>query len=184
MKRLILFLMVLAFAQNASAEAAFQFAAPGLRAPDDPNVNGVRFVLLYGAADSVRGLDFGLISMNETGTLSGLALVAGVSKVTTEMDGGAAISAVNIHNGNDRGLNMALVNRLNEASQAVNIGFLNIADGSTMVDVGGLNISDQSTVQLGFLNVTKEIKGVQIGFLNIAENGFLPVFPFFNFPRN
>ena len=34
------------------------------------------------------------------------------------------------------------------------------------------------------INVTKTIKGVQLGFLNLAENGFLPVFPFFNFPKN
>ena len=53
-----------------------------------------------------------------------------------------------------------------------------------MVDVGGVNVSERSTVQLGFLNITQKIRGVQIGFLNIAENGFLPMFPFFNFPKN
>ena len=31
-------------------------------------------------------------------------------------------------------------------------------------------------VQLSYTN------GFQLGFINIAENGFLPVFPFFNFP--
>ena len=46
------------------------------------------------------------------------------------------------------------------------------------------HVSDSSTVQLGFVNVTQRIKGVQIGFLNVASNGFLPVFPFFNFPKN
>ena len=52
-----------------------------------------------------------------------------------------------------------------------------------MVDLGGLNVSDSSSAQLGFLNITKKLTGVQIGFLNIAENGFLPMFPIFNFPK-
>ena len=51
-----------------------------------------------------------------------------------------------------------------------------------MVDVGGINMSDGAVVQVGFMNMTKKLRGVQIGFLNFAENGFLPVFPFINFP--
>jgi hypothetical protein len=121
--------------------------------------------------------------LSETSNLSGLGLVVGMGKVTGEMTGGA-ISLVNVHTSADSGLNAAFVNRLNTTKSGANVGFLNIADGFTMVDVGGLNVSEQSTVQLGFLNVTKEIKGVQIGFLNIAANGFFPVFPFFNFPKN
>ena len=61
---------------------------------------------------------------------------------------------------------------------------MNIADGATLVDVGGLNVSERSTAQLGFINFTKEITGFQFGFLNFAENGFLPFFPIFNFPKN
>lgn len=184
MKRLILCTLLLVLAGTASAETAFQFAAPGLRAPDDPDVNGIRFSILHGENQSVRGVDFGLLSLSETGTLSGLGLVLGLGKVTTAMDGGAAFSLVNVHTGRDRGLNAAFVNRINDGSRAVDVGFVNIADGDTMFDLGGLNVSDSSTVQLGFLNVTKKIKGVQLGFLNIAENGFLPMFPIFNFPKN
>ena len=183
MKRLTLSLFLLLFANTAFAEAAFQFAAPNHQSPKDPIVNGVRLSVLHGVNESVRGLDFGLLSLSETSNLSGLGLVLGVGKVTGEMTG-AAISLVNVHSGIDSGLNAAFINRLNTTKSGTNIGFLNIADGSTMVDVGGLNVSDRSTVQVGFLNVTDEIKGVQIGFLNIAENGFFPVFPIFNFPKN
>ncbi|MCH8134281.1 MAG: phaC PHA synthase, partial [Myxococcales bacterium] len=49
---------------------------------------------------------------------------------------------------------------------------MNIADGGTLLDVGGLNVSERSVVQVGFINVTKEITSFQFGFLNIAENGF------------
>jgi hypothetical protein len=176
-------LFLLVFANTAFAETAFQFAAPNHRSPDDPVVNGVRLSILHGVNESVRGVDFGILSMSETSNLSGLGLVLGISKVTGDMTGGA-ISLVNVHSGTDSGLNAAFINRLKTTKSGTNVGFLNIADGSTVVDVGGLNLSDRSTVQLGFLNVTDEIRGVQIGFLNIAENGFLPVFPFFNFPKN
>jgi len=183
MKRSLLCVLLLVVAGTASAETAFQFSAPGLRAPDDPNVNGVRFAIFHGVNQRVRGVDFGFLSLSETADLSGLGLVLGLGKVTGKMSGGAAISLVNVHSGEDTGLNAAFINRLNNAEEAVNVAFVNIADGGTMVDVGGVNVSDRSTVQLGFLNVTQKIRGVQIGFLNIAENGFLPVFPIFNFPK-
>jgi hypothetical protein len=183
MKRSLLCLLVLFHASASFAEAPFQFAAPALRAPDDPHVNGVRFSIFHGANERVRGLDFGLLSLSETVNLSGLGLVAGVGRVTGKMSGGAAISLINIHSGSDTGLNAAFVNLLNDAGRAVDVGFINVAEGATMFDLGGLNVSSSSTVQLGFVNVTQKIKGVQIGFLNVAENGFLPVFPIFNFPK-
>lgn len=181
MRRLILCALLAMYAGAATAETGAQFAAPGVRAPDDPNVNGIRFSIFYGTNQKVRGLDFGLFSLSETAELSGLGLVLGLGKVTGNMDGAAAISLINVHTGSDRGLNAAFVNRVNQAASAVGIAFVNIADGATMADVGGLNISDSSKVQLGFLNVTQKIEGVQLGFLNIAANGFLPVFPIFNF---
>ena len=184
MNRMILCFSLLVYANLAAAETPFQFAAPNHQSPMDPNVNGVRLSILHGKNQSVRGLDIGLLSLSETSNLSGLGLVFGMGKVTGDMSGGAAISLVNVHSGSDTGLNAAFINRLNDAGRAVDVGFVNIADGATMVDVGGLNVSNSSTVQLGFLNITKEIKGVQIGFLNIAENGFLPVFPIFNFSTN
>ena len=53
-----------------------------------------------------------------------------------------------------------------------------------MVDIAALNLSDESTAQLGFVNVTKHLTGFQLGFINVADNGFLKVFPFFNFPKS
>ncbi len=183
MKRMILCFFVLVYANMASAETPFQFAAPNHQSPQDPDVNGVRFSILHGKNQSVRGLDLGLLSLSETSNLSGVSLVLGMGKVTGEMSGGAAISLINVHTGRDTGLNAAFINRINAAESAVNVGFVNIADGATMVDVGGLNVSSRSTAQLGFINITKEITGFQFGFVNIAENGFQPVFPIFNFPK-
>ncbi len=184
MKRMVLCFVLLFTANIASAEVSFQFTAPNHQSPRDPNVNGMRFSLLHGKNESVRGFDLGLLSLSETSKMSGLSIVLGVGKVTGEMSGGVAITLVNLHTGRDSGLNAAFINRVNTGESVVNVGFLNIADGTTMLDLGGLNISDRSTVQLGFINVTKKITSFQFGFVNFAENGFLPWFPIFNFPKS
>lgn len=183
MKRVILVLGVLLYAKMALADAAFQFTAPNVRVPDDPDVNGMRISLFHGENTKVRGFDLGLLSLSETSEMSGLSLVAGVHRMTGEMSGGAAISLVNYHTGRDSGLNAAFINKLNDTAHAFNVSFLNIADGPTQVDLGGLNMSGRSTAQIGFVNITRRLRSFQFGFLNIAENGFLPVFPVVNFPK-
>jgi hypothetical protein len=100
------------------------------------------------------------------------------------MSGGAAFSFVNWHSSRDSGMNGAFVNVLHNTEEAFNLGFVTVADGDTAVDLGGFNISKSSTVQIGFLNITDRIESFQFGFLNMAKNGFLPVFPIFNFPAN
>ena len=169
--------------QVALAETPFQFSAPNLRAPDDPNVSGLRISVLHGKNRSVRGVDLGFLSLSETSSLSGFSDVFGMSRLDGDMSG-MSNSLINVHTGIDTGVNSALINRVNTLESGVNIGIVNMADGYTMVDLGGVNVSKQSTVQLGFLNVTKRLTGFQFGFLNLAENGFLPMFPIFNFPKN
>ncbi len=183
MKHAIVFLAALLYAQMAFADAAFQFTAPNVRVPEDPAVNGMRLSLFHGQNSSVRGFDLGLLSLSESSELSGVSLVAGISRVTGTMSGGAAISLINYHSGRDKGLNAAFINKLNNTEEAFNVSFLNIADGATQVDLGGLNMSARSTAQIGFVNVTRDLRSFQFGFLNIAENGFLPVCPVINFPK-
>lgn len=181
--RAILVVLLLCLATPAVADVPFQFAAPNLRAPDDPHVNGIRFTVIRGRNESVRGADFGLISVSETTNLTGFSAVMGVGKLNGNLSG-LATGAVNLHSGRDRGVNAAFFNQVHAVESGANIGIVNVADDYTMVDVGGVNVSDSSMVQVGLVNVTKRIKAVQIGLLNVAENGFLPVFPFFNFPKN
>lgn len=181
MGRIALCLLGLCFAHGAAADTMAQFAAPNLRAPDDPNVSGARFSFLHGKNESMRGVDFGLLSLSETSRMSGVAFVGGVHKVDGEMNLGAAFSIVNYHTSRDSGLNWAFVNLLEEAPGALNLGFITFARGATLVDLGGINISKRSTAQIGLLNMTEEIESFQFGFLNMAENGFLPIFPVFNF---
>ena len=179
----VFLLAVLAFAPPAWADTPFQFSAPGLRAPDDPHVNGVRFSALYGSNRSVRGVDFGMFSFSETGELMGVAAVVGVSRLKGDLFG-CSTAAVNLHDGRDRGVNLAWFNRIRTMQNGANIGGLNVVDDYSMVDLGAVNISERSTVQVGAFNMTRRIEGVQLGVLNFADNGFLPFFPLFNFPVN
>jgi len=183
-KRLALALVPLFVAGAAFADTGFQFALPNLNLPRDPSVKGLRISFLRGENQSTRGVDFGILSLSETAHASGVAFIGGVHHVTQDMSGGAAFSLVNYHTGRDSGMNGAFLNVLNDTSRAFNLGFVTYAEGTTMVDLGGINISKSSGAQIGFLNMTKRLKTFQFGFLNIAENGFLPIFPIFNFPKN
>jgi len=181
-KRIALALVPLFIAGAALADTPFQFAVPNVNLPSDPNVRGARISFLYGKNQSVRGLDFGILSLSETSRASGVAFIGGVHYVRQEMSSGVVFSIVNYHTGHDSGMNGGFVNVLNDTSGAFNLGFITYAEGATLVDLGGINISRSSTAQIGFINVTDHLKSFQFGFLNMADNGFLPIFPIFNFP--
>jgi hypothetical protein len=183
-KRIAVVLAGMFVASAAFAETGFQFALPNTNLPSDPNVKGVRIALFHGENASTRGLDFGILSLSETAHASGVAFIGGVHYVTQGMSNGVAFSLVNYHTGRDSGMNGGFVNLVDDTSGAFNLGFITYAEGATLVDLGGINISRSSGAQIGFLNMTERLTGFQFGFLNMAENGFLPVFPIFNFPKN
>jgi len=182
-KRLVMLALLPLFAAGAAlAETGFQLAVPNANLPSDPNVRGVRLSFLHGENQSTRGVDFGVLSLSETSRASGVAFIGGVHHVKQEMRSGAAFSLVNYHEGRDSGMNGAFVNVLTDTRRAFNVGFVTYVEGPTLVDLGGINISRSSTVQIGFLNMTDRLESFQFGFLNMADNGFLPIFPVFNFP--
>ncbi|MFK7896683.1 MAG: phaC PHA synthase [Myxococcota bacterium] len=176
-------LAILFTAGITSADVTAQFAAGGFRGPDDPNVSAFRFTVINGKNTKMGGFDLGFASLSESQDLSGFALIFGLHRLTGNMNGGAVFSLVNIHDGDDKGLNAGFVNKVNDATGAMNLGLVNIADGRTLIDTGALNMAQESTAQLGMINITTKLRGFQLGFINIAENGFLPVFPIFNFPK-
>ena len=58
--------------------------------------------------------------------------------------------------------------------------FVNMASSGHGLQLAAYNcVGDLTGVQLGLVNQASH--GFQIGLININENGFLPVFPFFNF---
>jgi len=184
MGKLAVSLVLLCFsASPAIGDAAFQFSAAGAQAPEDPNVNGFRIALFHGKNDSVRGFDLGIISLSEAKSSSGFSMIWGLSRVTGSASG-LSSAFVNHHTGTDSSVNAAFINSIKTQKTGVNLGFLNLTDGYSNVDISGIGISKESKIQVGFVNITGKIEKFQFGFLNFAENGFFPVFPIFNFPKN
>jgi len=179
---LCLLLAALPIAGPALAETDAQLAGPGFRVPDDPDVDGFRASILYGEADSMRGFDLGIFSLSKSNSLNGFGFVFGAAWITGDVDGGSA-ALVNVNEGSAHGVLAGFINRTSSMQDGVMLGFVNFTEGYSMVQVNGLGISERSKVQVGFVNVTKQIDSVQIGFINAAENGFVPVFPFFNYPK-
>ncbi len=71
--------------------------------------------------------------------------------------------------------------RWDSFGKCLNLGVLNfdLTDG---FQIGAINnTSDGNPVQIGLFNTTFDGSPFQIGLLNINPNGFLPVFPFFNY---
>lgn len=67
-----------------------------------------------------------------------------------------------------KGLQAGLGNQVLGKMQGVQVGLANGADHG-------------AGLQLGVLNRAKSMKGLQLGVLNFNDEGFLPVFPLFNF---
>jgi hypothetical protein len=175
-------ILLLALAVAAPAETGFQLGIPALNVPDDPDVNGMRLSILYGRNERTEGLDLGFFSLSQSAERRGLGLVFGMSRVTRGSYG-ANLSLVNVHDGTDKGLNVAFMNVVGDTPDGFNTGIATVARGATGFDLSGFNMSERSKVQVGFVNVTKEIETFQLGFFNFAENGFVPFFPLFNFPK-
>ena len=89
---------------------------------------------------------------------------------------GAQIGAITYNPGIDRGND-----RRDSPGKCLNLGVLNF-DSMEGFQVGVVNnTSDGNPVQIGLFNTTFDGSPFQIGLLNINPNGFLPVFPFFNY---
>ena len=169
-------------ATSAMAATPIQLSIFGLNAPDEKEVTGVRFPVLYGQGEAdVRGVDFGVFAFSEMDSMKGVAfsLLPAANRIRNEMVG-ISTGLFNWHEGQDTGINLGFANITNNVS-GLNWSFLNYAQGYTVADVGAVNISQKSNFQLSFVNVTQELNGIQIGFINCAKNGFLPCFVLFNF---
>ena len=73
------------------------------------------------------------------------------------------------------------INRGRSFGKCLNLGVMNL-DLTEGFQVGVVNnTSEGNPVQIGLFNTTFEGSPFQIGLLNINPNGFLPIFPFFNY---
>ncbi|CAM3762208.1 VC2662 family protein [Parendozoicomonas haliclonae] len=155
----------------------------GTNLPEQSAVGGVRFSVLHGQVNEVKGIDISALGLSESDRTTGLNLgiFFGASKVNQEMKG-VSFSALNWNEGQATGLNLGFVNLTNNV-KGLNLSAVNFSEGHTMADVGFFSLSAKSNFQLGFVNVTDHIDGVQIGLVNCAENGFFKCFPLVNFAK-
>ena len=135
-----------------------------------------------------NGIDFCLCNIYGTGWGAGLQVI-GVdfsthddSEITGCQIGGILTSAV-------RGAQIGAVtynpkvgiNRGRSFGKCLNLGVMNL-DLTEGFQVGVVNnTAEGNPVQIGLFNTTFEGSPFQIGLPNINPNGFLPIFPFFNY---
>ena len=129
----------------------------------------VNFCKTEGAGLQVIGLD---CSTNNESRIVGCQ-IGGLLRSGVR---GAQIGAITynpgVYPGHDRG---------DSFGKCLNLGILNfeLKEG---FQVGAINnTSDGNPVQIGLFNTTFDGSPFQIGLLNINPNGFLPIFPFFNY---
>ncbi len=83
-----------------------------------------------------------------------------------------------------RGVQLAIINQSDNINGG-ELGVINLANESSGIQLGIFNKTDQSKgAQFGIVNFAgNSDEGIQIGVINIMENGFLPVFPIFNYQK-
>ena len=134
--------------------------------------NGIDFCLcnIYGtegAGLQVIGVDF---STHDDSEITGCQ----IGGILTSAVRGAQIGAVTYNP-------KVGINRGRSFGKCLNLGVMNL-DLTEGFQVGVVNnTSEGNPVQIGLFNTTFEGSPFQIGLLNINPNGFLPIFPFFNY---
>ncbi len=119
--------------------------------PEDYQIGGVRFNLIYGRNALVSGVDFGLVNHTTTGLTKGWQF--GMVGLADQDFMGFQSNAVNVVKRNFEGFQWGFVNYAHYAN-----GF-----------------------QLGLVNYAASMKGLQVGLVNIiGQGGQFPIFPFVN----
>ena len=134
------------------------------------SVKGFRFSLFRGANRDLTGFDLSSMATVTDGSMRGLQI-----SVANEVSGdvvGLQIGAFMNHvEGDLRGVQISAVTSFVSGGAGVQIAPL-FADAEQL-----------RGFQLGVITRAEELVGLQLGILNFNENGFLPVFPIFNFGR-
>ena len=136
--------------------------------------NGIDFCLcnIYGT----KGAGLQVIGLDCSGYNDSKITGCQIGGILTSSVRGAQIGAVTYNPGIDRGRD-----RRESFGKCLNLGVMNL-DLTEGFQVGVVNnTSEGNPVQIGLFNTTFEGSPFQIGLLNINPNGFLPIFPFFNY---
>ena len=136
---------------------------PAQAVPENWNVYGLRFNLIYGKNKEVWGLDMGFANTSTKGVRG---IQAGLINGPGTL-GGIGIGAVNS----------------TETVNGLQAGLFNVSEQ----DTNGAQVSaiyNQSRrvrgLQIGLINSTEKLKGLQIGLINTVKDGTIPFFPIIN----
>jgi hypothetical protein len=164
---------------------AATFAGAGRAEGPVPSVSPIQVSILPGVQllsqdVPIWGLDLNLIRGSQQ-TVLGLSV--GFMNEVSENLSGLGLGAINLANGNATGIQAGAGNAVEGRFRGIQTAILNINEGTLKGAQFGLAnaTEDGSGLQLGVYNQATSLKGLQIGLLNINKNGFLPVFPIFNF---
>lgn len=82
-----------------------------------------------------------------------------------------------------KGFRLSLLYGRNQDVEGIDLSLIGVNDGNgSGIQFGAINYAETvEGIQLSFLNLADQLHGIQIGILNFAKNGFMPVFPIFNF---
>jgi hypothetical protein len=82
------------------------------------------------------------------------------------------------------GNDLSLICSLTKNVKGSQTAFVSISEDSEFTQGGFVNIATSCKgTQWGFINFAKDTEGLQIGLINVMDNGWLPVFIFFNFSK-
>lgn len=144
------------------------------------HIKGIQASWICNHSDTLDGIQAAFVtSLNLNGPLRGLQATMGYAQ-TCDLygaQGGAVVLADNV-----KGIQAGLVLAIAKDVQGFQASGVSIATGrlqGVQCNIYG-QVADSSGVQLGAVNVSGG-KGLQFGAINIMKNGFLPVFPIFNF---
>ncbi|MBW2420384.1 MAG: hypothetical protein JRH19_17720 [Deltaproteobacteria bacterium] len=169
-------MLLLASSMEARAEAPpsaavqLAFLDPIQTIEQERSIRGMRLCLLRGANQGLTGVDVSAVATVTQGSMRGLQIAVAnqVSGGVTGLQLGAFMNEVG---GDLRGVQLSAV-----TSQV---------SGGTGVQIATVyaDVKQLKGLQVGIVTHAEELHGLQLGLLNFNKNGFLPVFPIFNFGR-
>ena len=135
---------------------------------EDTSVSGFRLNVFLGVNRDVMGFDLSAVAGHTLGTQRGVQLGL-VNQVGGDCTGAQTAALGNSVEGRLRGVQIA--------------GLVSLASEGSGVQIAPFlaHATKFSGFQLGLFTFADEMKGLQLGLLNFNENGFLPIFPLFNF---
>jgi len=132
------------------------------------DVNGVQLSVANLGGSNIDGVQLAWLNMNENGG----SLQLGAYNILKSSEG-VQFGLANLNDRNNWAAQFAVINYTDPKSSGFQVGAINAADRYDGFQLGLLNINSDNSKNKGF----------QIGLINWMDNGFLPLFPFFNFSK-